>query len=75
MKEGKVRAIETFEPVVPRELLQRLLAAEPGKVDAEDTGLPAAGRLLDDCRLAATLFDPATDLVVIDGGFRSAACS
>jgi hypothetical protein len=61
--------------LVPLELLERLLAAETGKIDTKDAGLPTIGRPFDDCRFAAALLDPPADLVVVNRGLRSALCS
>src|SRR4051794_32433730 len=65
VQEREVVLLERLEPLVPGDLLERVLAAPAGEVDAEDARVVVAPRRLHARRMPAALLDPAPDLVVI----------
>ena len=69
VEESEIVVVEALEELLPLDALERVLAAEAGIIDAQDSGIvsPAAG--LDAGRVSAALLHPAPDLVVVDRGF------
>jgi hypothetical protein len=74
IEEGQPVLVESLEPVVPGDALERVGAAEAGIVDAQDAEVAAARPGAADVgREPAARFDPLADLVAIGGGDGGAA--
>src|SRR5690606_25943913 len=72
VEECQAVAVECVEELLPGNLLERAMAREARKVDAEDPGVSARTRALDVSGTAATRFHPPADRFVIDR--RSCLC-
>jgi len=71
-QERQAALVKFIEPVVPRDFLQRSLAAISGKVDAENANVFAASSACYVRWLASTFFRPLADFLMIGG--NSTAC-
>jgi hypothetical protein len=64
----QVIVVEFLEPLVPRDLFERISAAVARKIEANHSDVIAASSVADACRPCAAFFGPASDFVVIGKG-------
>jgi hypothetical protein len=64
-QQGQVALVEFFKPLVPVDVLQRLLTGVSGKVEADHAHIAIAASALDACWRGIPFLRPFTDLIVI----------
>src|SRR5436190_2083761 len=67
IEEGQVVLVKLLEPLIPRDVLELVLAGTPWEVDAQDPRVAVVARPTHARRCSIVLLDPAPDLVVIGG--------
>jgi hypothetical protein len=65
VEELQIALVELSEPVLPANILEVALVPIRREVDAEDAGFLIATCAGDACRLAAALFCPATNFIMV----------